>query len=382
MTLIRRNNSKNWYYQFQIQGKKFFGSTGTPNKTKAAQVEREMRNRAHSERYLGDSPEITVKDALEQYVESRKGTAYYSGMWSGIRKAMGYKLHSKTKAKLPCYGFHPDTLLHELTTRDFEVLVAKRKAEGDKPATIKHEIGLLRATINEMTKLGFKVNREIVFPALKTSYRLRYLDSNEESALLLELDPERRRNGLKPLETRTPEMTRNVQDNYDITVFLLDTGCRYSEVANIPWSAIDVDACTISLYRSKVRNEDVLHMTSRLETVLRRRWEERRPGQRYVFEDRTGSERGYSTKAIKKAIERAGLNDAAVVKERGGRVTLHTFRHTFASKLVRAGVSLYEVSVLLGHSDPKMTQRYAHLSPNDASRKAVKVIDSLLLNPA
>ncbi|MDN7969347.1 site-specific integrase [Burkholderia multivorans] len=170
--------------------------------------------------------------------------------------------------------------------------------------------------------------------------------------------------------------------NYDITVFLLDTGCRYSEVANIPWSAINIDASTISLYRSKVRNEDVLHMTSRLEAILRRRWEERRTGQRYVFEDRTGNERGYSTKSIKKAIERAGLNDPTLVKERGGRVTLHTLRHTFASKLVKAGVSLYEVSVLLGHSDPKMTQRYAHLSPNDASRKAVKVIDSLLLNPA
>jgi integrase len=378
MTLIRRNNSKNWYFQFQIQGKKYFGTTGTPNKTKAAQVEREIRNRAHSERYLGEAQPITIEDALTQYVEARQGTAYYSGMWSGIRKALGHKLHSKTKAKLPCYGFQPDSFLHELTTRDFEILVAKRKVEGDKPATIKHEIGLLRATIKEMAKLGFKVNREIVFPALKTSYRLRYLDSNEETALLLALDPERLRDGLKPLEERTPEMTRNVQDNYDITVFLLDTGCRYSEVANIPWSAIDLTTATISLYRSKVRNEDVLHMTSRLEVILRRRWEERRSGQRYVFEDRTGMERGYSTKSIKKAMNRAGLNDAAVVKERGGRATLHTLRHTFASKLVRAGVSLYEVSVLLGHSDPKMTQRYAHLSPNDASKKAVRVIDSLL----
>jgi integrase len=378
MTLIRRNNSKNWYYQFQIQGKKFFGSTGTPNKTKAAQVEREMRNRAHAERYLGEAEVITLEDALTQYLSSRVGTPYHSGLQQLARKMSGYKLHPKSKAKILCYGLDVKQELHTFTTRDVELLVAKRKAEGDKPATIKHEIGLLRATINEMAKLGFKVTREIVFPVLRTPYRLRYLDSNEESALLRELDPERLRDGLKPLETRTPEMTRNVQDNYDLTVFLLDTGCRYSEVANIPWSAINLDACTISLYRSKVRNEDVLHMTSRLETILHRRWEERRPGQRYVFEDRTGSERGYSTKSIKKAIERARLNDPAVVKERGGRVTLHTLRHTFASKLVRAGVSLYEVSVLLGHSDPKMTQRYAHLSPNDASRKAVKVIDSLL----
>lgn len=50
-------------------------------------------------------------------------------------------------------------------------------------------------------------------------------------------------------------------------------------------------------------------------------------------------------------------------------------RHTFASKLARSGISLYEVSVLLGHSDPKMTQRYAHLAPNEASRRAVHVID-------
>jgi site-specific recombinase XerD len=78
-----------------------------------------------------------------------------------------------------------------------------------------------------------------------------------------------------------------------------------------------------------------------------------------------------------KAIARAGLNDRDVVKEKGGKVTLHTLRHTFASKLVKAGISLYEVAVLLGHSDPKTTQRYAHLAPSHASRRAVDVINGL-----
>ena len=35
MSLIKRPNSSNWYYLFQIQGRKYFGSTQTPKKTLA-----------------------------------------------------------------------------------------------------------------------------------------------------------------------------------------------------------------------------------------------------------------------------------------------------------------------------------------------------------
>jgi site-specific recombinase XerD len=45
---------------------------------------------------------------------------------------------------------------------------------------------------------------------------------------------------------------------------------------------------------------------------------------------------------------------------------LHLLRHTFASQLVIAGVSIYEVSQWLGHPDVEMTMVYAHLAPQDA----------------
>jgi site-specific recombinase XerD len=41
---------------------------------------------------------------------------------------------------------------------------------------------------------------------------------------------------------------------------------------------------------------------------------------------------------------------------------IHDLRHGFASLLVSDGRTLYEVQQILGHSDPKVTQRYAHLS--------------------
>ena len=51
-------------------------------------------------------------------------------------------------------------------------------------------------------------------------------------------------------------------------------------------------------------------------------------------------------------------------------VRVHDLRHSFASFLVNAGCSLYEVQKILGHSSVIMTQRYSHLSQDSLLRAA------------
>ena len=65
------------------------------------------------------------------------------------------------------------------------------------------------------------------------------------------------------------------------------------------------------------------------------------------------------------ARTKAGIDD----------LRFHDLRHTFASRLVQQGVSLYEVMHLTGHKSLEMVQRYAHLAP-DFQDRAIHALNS------
>jgi len=64
-----------------------------------------------------------------------------------------------------------------------------------------------------------------------------------------------------------------------------------------------------------------------------------------------------SRNGLLEGFKAAGIHD----------LRLHDLRQDFASRLINAGASLYQVQHQLAHSDPRITQRYAHLLPENQS---------------
>ncbi len=59
------------------------------------------------------------------------------------------------------------------------------------------------------------------------------------------------------------------------------------------------------------------------------------------------------------------------------KLRIHDLRHAYASLLVSSNRTLYEVQQILGHSDPKVTMRYSHLSAKalqEAARSASVIV--------
>lgn len=351
MSVLKRGNSKFWYIQFQFNGKTYIKSSKTTDKRIAERVEREWKVQIHSQQYLGDKESIKFSDILLQYIETKEGTPNHSSLLS----------HSRILTRL----FPVNHKLHQISNNDINQLFKTRIKQGVTNQTIKKSFDLIRGTWKYGKKLGYQYS-DLDFPVLKMEkHRLRYLTLEEEKRLLKELNPNREDSGIVSSSNRPKKIKKDMVDVYDLVVILIDTGARYSEISKIEWTSINLDERTIRLWRPKVRNESILYMTDRVYSILKRR--NRTKLSQYVFTNKKGGPRNTATLPIRKAFKRANITGC----------TVHTFRHTHATRLIQNGLSLYEVKEILGHTDINTTMRYAHLERRDISSKARDVINKL-----
>lgn len=146
-----------------------------------------------------------------------------------------------------------------------------------------------------------------------------------------------------------------------VTLFrlLIRTGARLSEILNLEWSMVDWQSCALRLPDSKTGRKSIQCDETAMEILRAARRDA--PTSKLVCESSAGTRLRNPQRSWYVIRGAAGLDD----------VRIHDLRHSFASAALNSGTPLAIVGALLGHSDTRTTQRYAHVS-DAALRRAVE----------
>lgn len=226
-------------------------------------------------------------------------------------------------------------------------------------ATINREIGLFSAAINYARKeWDWDIpNNFAGMLQKKPEGRVRSLSSDEGQFLLQEAE----KNTCSPLLVHFIRLA-------------LHTGCRKSEMLKLEWRRVDLKEDLIFLEGSNTKNGKrrsiPLNREARVALLDLYRYREKHcPDSPWVFVHPNGERLQSVATAFRRLLKRVGIEDFRI----------HDLRHTCASWLVTAGQQLTAVRDLLGHSSIQMTERYAHLSPENV-RAAVCALDGVAQN--
>lgn len=140
--------------------------------------------------------------------------------------------------------------------------------------------------------------------------------------------------------------------------FFLLTGCRRTEVALIDWRDIDLEMRTIILRASntKTKRNRVLEIGEKLFELLQEQGP-KKSGR--LFPKWTANS---ITVIFKKYVNLCDF---------GRKITVHSLRHTATVYFLKAGIDMFTVSRILGHTSVRTTETvYAHI-PTGRKREAM-----------
>ena len=145
----------------------------------------------------------------------------------------------------------------------------------------------------------------------------------------------------------------------DIIRLLLLTGCRKSEILTLRWSEVDGDVLRLASAKTGPR---MVWLSEAAQAVIAR---QPRTGSAFVFPSPRDPAETQS--------RHLSLWHRARRESRLEDVRLHDLRHTVASQAVARGVPLPTVARMLGHTQPTMTLRYAHVGDREVEDAAERI---------
>lgn len=312
-----------YHYDFIIQGRRWFGSTGQEGRRAAEAVERTRRLEAATGTGA-DAGDMTVDLAASQYYDEVK---------AGKEDAEG--LLARLLVMVDCIGKH--RLLKEIDAAAVAGAIMKRRSAGKKPpapATINRDIidHTLRPLLNRARKVW---GARSLTPIDWRSVRLK-----EPKGIVREYS------------TKEIEAWRAAAGD-GVERFALDLmltyGLRFGELFFLP-AAVDGAAARLTLKDRKAGDSLTLPLLPEHARVLAAMASTRRPEESVLPYSYWGL---YSR--LRTAAATAGLGARAI----------HGARHHAATTLLRSTGNLALTKRMLGHASIQSTMRYAHASEGD-----------------
>lgn len=259
-------------------------------------------------------------------------------------------------------------LLSDVCAFDVERIKSRRLKAGRAAATVNRDLDRIRGVLSRAVEWGFLPSHPLksVKRGKVDNSRVRYLTEAEDRRLrdaLQAREDERRasreRHNRWHAERGSAGHPQWPEDGFTdhlmpMVLVALNTGLRRGELLGLRWEHVDLSLAILTVVAGNAKSRKARHIPLNAEAqAVLARWGKQNSASGLVFPGAAGERMGH----VKTSW--AGLTEAAQLAD----FRFHDLRHDFASKLVMAGVDLNTVRELLGHSDIKMTLRYAHLAP-------------------
>jgi len=379
---------KFWRYYYRVDGKQRTITIGSTGRFSVSQA----RNKAKI--YAGQM--VKDKDPLQTRKEKLRIEKiavlqdYLDKIYSDV--ISGQKRSGETLDRIKrAFKDLLDKRIDQISELDLKRWKAKRLKAGTAETTIQRDWNALRGLFSHALNTGLidshpmpknaKTGKHEQLVRPPDHKRVRFLSAEEESRLrraLADRDNQHQTDRLSANAWREerryellPEIPEGGFGDYLTPIVLtgINTGLRRAELLSLTWDRINLDSRTrtLTVHATHAKSKKTRYIPLNEEALgVLTRWKRQAVGD-LVFPGPHGEQMKDFRKSWDRVMRIAKITD----------FTPHDMRHHFASKLVQAGVSLYQVQKLLGYSSITMTERYSHLAPENGLAAVEMLVGSV-----
>jgi site-specific recombinase XerD len=366
--LVKRNNGR-YYARFQKRdGRWSHESLGATRAAEAKVLFERWKQRrlAAKEREQEDIRPVPLAKLAEEHL--RQVERHQAKSW--LIKQRNYL----ENYLLPFLGER--TLSTDLSPRRIRDYIDWRKDEGGiRSVTANKELSCLKAMFRFAEERGYVLEspaRRVKLLQSDSIVHDRFLTYQEYLTLVA-----------KAKEERSGVRSTLFNDRWEWVVLACNTGMRPGEQRVLEFADIDLQHGFLRIqskpgigFHVKNYQHRYIPLTPGAREAVQAQFAKKHPASDFVFHRPDGSAWG----DIGNSIDDLAVSADLQRKEPPQRLTPHSLRHTFASWLAIAGVSLRRIQELLGHKSITTTERYSHLGHNGSHSYYFELAASVVNN--